>query len=1206
MGFDDMAVSFAISIGAGYVPSIIAKIKGDKTLEDRINICFKKALSNWNVSQETRELLKCDTLKYYTELQGYLNDTAKGRHPKIKELLRFWIKEMQNDELCCNFIIQHKQELADCKLNEVLSLLKGEVSLMLSEISNKQDSMQMCLNEIFAKVQLLGQSGNQNLAPNIMAILNGAVTTLIENLKVDSARKVINELEIQFAQCIQANKNLQAEISFKKGQTLLTTDSNKAIRLIHNAYELLPNNNIYKQWEIRRLLAMKKYNDAETITSSLLDEPKWKYLVKIVCADDEAQAYEDVIEDIKKDYCFRQILLESLLNKGSENVNFLLEDNNLEVPEYLTFSTLNAWLYILSYYRGKIGNFMVLSFAASQIENIKPALEVVNAFYEKLSNTEVKDNFPLIRCLYCYWNYVCSHDSDWIDEYQKINKLNFGEQKLIFSLIEASMLVLATRFEEAFAVIVSVSKEIDNSIIRFVIMMSIQSDNIMHLKWILERMKNEHIMVDSDVAVLIAHSIHRVRAMDTKAILQDVEFKVEAEKKLLLQLCAFHDSQKVNVSTFKDDVNDMCDELKAYAANLLADSGDTEMAFNMLQPIVDENVPDIKRSLFISVLSKMQEKTPDLYRILVKNRQAGNFCDDQLLRIEYQLDSQIADIENALAAITLLYHRHPNNSELFVRYIFTLSHVHPERLVEFEKKALEVQYPDIQMTVLAYRTFSENGFLETATELLYRAAKVTEDYELKTFYHNETLGGIISSVARKEYEVAEEGNYVLCDINGKRIFYKAMLNGNAVGKAMLGVHKEDIVETEISFNKITMVVIGVYNKYYKLASDIMHEAQDGSNPGLIPFQIDEERPLESLKEFIRKMSKDEPTPEEKWKCACEQYENGEIGLLQLVNEDNILAGYYKLLFTPFKIHVNVCLHDMQMLPQISDAMTFVLDMPTVITFAEFSAKTGIEINGPMTITTILHEYIKSTDKFVMRVTDSDLYEAIGTGKLIKYHDYVDVDAKHHIHALLEWINNHCTDVVADKALALFSQDDTPPLKKQLFSSLSMLLQPNCYFVTDDRKIKSLLPGTNIITTETFVRLFNNQSTSSVYSEFLFENNFVGVELTESYIESEYQKMKNHDDNMMVTIMQNMQENPFLLSKAVTVCMQLASSEFDLNTLKITFTNLFTMGLKGLPLNSRKHIIQNIIRKLNVPIACVQLTRQCLLDAAIIAVGFTPN
>lgn len=44
MGLDDIFLSFAISVGAGYVPNILNRIQGDKTLEDKINDCFKKAL----------------------------------------------------------------------------------------------------------------------------------------------------------------------------------------------------------------------------------------------------------------------------------------------------------------------------------------------------------------------------------------------------------------------------------------------------------------------------------------------------------------------------------------------------------------------------------------------------------------------------------------------------------------------------------------------------------------------------------------------------------------------------------------------------------------------------------------------------------------------------------------------------------------------------------------------------------------------------------------------------------------------------------------------------------------------------------------------------------------------------------------------------------------------------------------------------------
>ena len=142
----------------------------------------------------------------------------------------------------------------------------------------------------------------------------------------------------------------------------------------------------------------------------------------------------------------------------------------------------------------------------------------------------------------------------------------------------------------------------------------------------------------------------------------------------------------------------------------------------------------------------------------------------------------------------------------------------------------------------------------------------------------------------------------------------------------------------------------------------------------------------------------------------------------------------------------------------------------------------------------------------------------------------------------------------------------------------MLLQPNCYFVTDDRKISTLLPNTKIITSETFVRLFNDTQISSAYSEFLLENNFLGVYLTKEYIINEYQKMKHYEENNMVKIMQNMQENPLLLSQAVSACIELANKEIDLNTLKITFTNIFTMSLKGFDMKVRKEMLQFAINK----------------------------
>ena len=111
----------------------------------------------------------------------------------------------------------------------------------------------------------------------------------------------------------------------------------------------------------------------------------------------------------------------------------------------------------------------------------------------------------------------------------------------------------------------------------------------------------------------------------------------------------------------------------------------------------------------------------------------------------------------------MLYERYPENTEIFVHFIFTTGHVCPESIKQYEKTALDLKIPDSKLVKLAYRAFSENGYIETAAELLYNAAKASDDYGLRTFYHNETLDGMISNITRKEYAVAEDGNYVLCD-----------------------------------------------------------------------------------------------------------------------------------------------------------------------------------------------------------------------------------------------------------------------------------------------------------------------------------------------------------------------------------------------------------------------------------------------------------
>lgn len=84
MGFDDILISFAVSVGAGIATNLIDDIRNNKDLDARMNNCFNKALQKWEVSQETRKVLHSDSLKYYTDLEAFLTDSAKGKNPKTK------------------------------------------------------------------------------------------------------------------------------------------------------------------------------------------------------------------------------------------------------------------------------------------------------------------------------------------------------------------------------------------------------------------------------------------------------------------------------------------------------------------------------------------------------------------------------------------------------------------------------------------------------------------------------------------------------------------------------------------------------------------------------------------------------------------------------------------------------------------------------------------------------------------------------------------------------------------------------------------------------------------------------------------------------------------------------------------------------------------------------------------------------------------
>lgn len=164
------------------------------------------------------------------------------------------------------------------------------------------------------------------------------------------------------------------------------------------------------------------------------------------------------------------------------------------------------------------------------------------------------------------------------------------------------------------------------------------------------------------------------------------------------------------------------------------------------------------------------------------------------------------------------------------------------------------------------------------------------------------------------------------------------------------------------------------------------------------------------------------------------------------------------------------------------------------------------------------------------------------------------------------------------------------------------MEPNHYFVTDDKYLSELLPNTNIISTETFVKICSNENVKKAYTDFLFECNFVGVDLTEDFIISEYHKMRNSNNGRMVAILQSLKENPYLLFEATIAALYLAQMEQDIAFLEATLTNMYVMLFKGLEPSNRDNIIDNLEEALTSSANNTPIIMKCIHNARLIVIG----
>lgn len=1052
---------------------------------------------------------------------------------------------------------------------------------------------------------LKNQINNDEIKKLIRNLLNTNISELIEQLRIDSAFKILMEIEQSHRPVLNSDPLLLAELEYEKGQILQYRNRLEAKKCLHHAYKLNTHDARFIKAEIWNRL---KENDITEVKNLLVNLPKddvTRHAIQVALSNNPTESFTSEDSFYLHNYAFRQLILSALeiLNKN-DYMSIVYNIDKIKCPEKLKYSNTNDWAFILNYHRFNVGEIIIFNSVTPKMNTIKVAFDTYDRFYHLLDKTDVYDHYNILKGLYCYWGYWTNRDESWINEFQNIKELKDNEVKLYYTLCEASMLITVKREQEAFSTIISIKDEINinvnirDSFINCLTIMTVCTWNVDYLRWVISLCNEKKYLISKTVSCTIALAIDSETAVSIKEIILEATFENKTDKNILIQLCNQSIGENIDLNSFRDSINTLNDHMVPFAAMLLAANGESNLAYNILNDKVDENKYDIKHRIFLDVLSMSKEHRPHLYRILRNNRKNGFDKDLTLLIKEYNLSLILGESQNAYDIMSILYNKNSDNEYEFANMIKMCGLVHPERLIEFENKALDYRFKSGEAIVTVYRAFASNNVIATAAEILYRNRDF-EDYDIRKIFLDQATIGPLHTISHTEYDSIGHNSFVLLSWNENgeehRKTFQIKQNSN-LGNLLIGKKKDDVVTIDITGDKRTYTVIGIYNKYFKLLSDYFAEIKEtGGNDLFFTFKLDKDDLDGSLNKALQAFDPTRVNYNERRRMMLKKYSLGNLCLCNILSTTDIIGSYYNYMFSSFKIYVTphkLSEHTYQFVNQAE--VSYALDLTSLIMLFEYSYRTGIKYHKKFILPKYTYEYIRCYQKTAKYNISSDYYEAYNSGNLITKDKSYDIDIATRLADMLKWIKNNCEVKADENALAFSSGNES--INQMLLSNLfPLLMHPNTILISDDSNMQNIAK-IGMISTESYMYMVENNNDAASFTDYLVGCKYYGLNIDKDYIYNEFVKVEHGQPNKWVDISLNAERNPLMFSQAIDAGIMIANNTINLSLAKISLTNLYVMCFNSMTLDLLNNMWEIAMKYPSLNLYSLQFIKKCLIDA----------
>lgn len=1063
-----------------------------------------------------------------------------------------------DDVFCCFGILKKTlpdgalNDLRSVRINEITPLLspQAKVQLTSQDIDNiNKESIQSGVQKIEGCIQ---SSTQEKLGQILKYILKETVPSLFDTFQVEMANGILNAVQTK-AEC--ADIDIQSLYWFCKAHYAnLTNDISTARTLYHKAYELKPESIECIEHEIRYQFHNKQIDEAIALSYRLPEDHHLRIAIQVACSEDMSATYSSLSEQQRASILLRYTIIYvcDLIGKDSRWVCYEKEPVH---PESLTEQNLHEWIYALSCYRTQLGDILYLTDEKipEKKDVLTKAFEVADKFMFQADQTCLRNQLKLIEAFFCYWGYLLHKSDDLLLRLKNIKVEYDSPLHLQHVLMQSSILSLKGKFDDAYYLIANSNFAPSDLLFHFIAALSGAAHDG---KYLLDFFKSDgdlYYLIPSIEAGHLANLAGLLTPEGFKDVLDACRFEDEYDKRFLYDLAAMQKGERIDFSNYSEIIDNISDDSVAFVAQMLIHNGQKDLAYKALKSRREKPSGAFCRQVYDNLIAQDSQRRSEHYMSLRALRESGERMNETQLRQLHNYAVSLTDHKEVYSVAKQLWDISPADEHILTSLLFSLSKIHPAQINEWLTAIADQVFKDTRNIKTVYSVLATSGYLENAMEFLYQHTLSRQEDDLNAFYFDQTLRGFVEPIANHSDEVVSEESYVLYENDeGKRICKKPSPS-SALGKALLGRHVGEQVQVDFPDESLNLKIIRIGNKYSYLHYCIIRDIQEsGGNRYFTPIRVNlDQSPEGILKQFeevISQITGDRETPEEQERRLAAEYLNGEICLLQMIDENDVLGYYYKYLFSDFKIKVapmNLLRSNLE--PIIEKTPDYVLDLSSLILLYEFALKENVHYSRRFLLPSFTRIIVETYYKHYRQICSYHLYQTIQNGNLKRLDEHIGTDIDLRLKGLLQWIDDNC-ELVCNPDILNLPLPEHGGLMPEIVrhTGVECIPRPDQHrlLLCDDNYPFLFLHGMiPTATAEMYIYEVEGKEIGELFSEYLSQNHCIGACMPYKYVLEQYSLYESGKDNQFDEIVESFTTN-YDINNAIITCRSLLLSHKD--------------------------------------------------------------